>query len=114
MRSFQMPFHRLLIFVLLAALLFCHLPARDQNGSEHRIGVRVVNGVGEFYDRVTGQKFVPRGNNFIRIGPQTDLSGARIVYHTLFDLGGYNASEAEDALRRMHANGYNVVRVFTS
>ena len=29
--------------------------------SEHRIAIRAVNGSPEFYDRVTGQKFVPRG-----------------------------------------------------
>ena len=27
--------------------------------SDHHIGVRVVNGVGEFYNRETGEKFVP-------------------------------------------------------
>ena len=32
----------------------------------HRIQVRVINGVGEFYDTVTGEKFVPRGMNYNR------------------------------------------------
>jgi hypothetical protein len=34
---------------------------------DHRIGIRVANGVGEFYDRTTNQRFVPRGNNYIRL-----------------------------------------------
>ena len=36
---------------------------------EHRIGVRVVNGAGEFYDRLSGEKFIPRGNNHISLDP---------------------------------------------
>src|SRR2546421_16894 len=83
------------------------MSAIGQSAPEHRIGVRVVNGIGEFYDRVTGQKFVPRGNNYIRLGPQTDLSGRRVVYHSTFDPGSYNPSRAEAALERMHVDGYN-------
>jgi len=30
-----------------------------QPSPEHRIGIRVVAGVGEFYDRQTGEKFIP-------------------------------------------------------
>lgn len=80
----------------------------------HRIGVRVVNGVGEFYDRITGQKFVPRGNNYIRLGPQTHPSGTRVIYHSTFDPGSYDASRVEATLQHMRADGYNVVRVFFS
>ena len=32
----------------------------------HRIGARVVDGVGEFYDTSTGERFVPRGMNYNR------------------------------------------------
>src|ERR671925_1385848 len=35
--------------------------------AEHRIGVRQVNGVGEFYDKQTNEKFVPRGANYVFI-----------------------------------------------
>ena len=48
---------------------------------EHRIDVRDVNGIGEFYDRATGAKFIPRGNNYIRLAPQKNASGALQVYH---------------------------------
>jgi hypothetical protein len=34
---------------------------------EHRIGVRAVDGEGELFDRLTGEQFVPRGMNLIRL-----------------------------------------------
>src|SRR5690349_14215577 len=98
-----------LIFVLLGVLFLCHGPAKGQNGSEHRIAVRVVSGAGEFYDRVTGQKFVPRGNNYIRLGPQTTLDGKHIITHSAFNPGSYDPARATLALQRMHADGYNIV-----
>ena len=79
---------------------------------EHRIGIRVVDGVAEFYDRVTGERFVPRGNNYIRLAEQQSTSGEMMFYHSTFNVGLYDAMLAEESLRRMHADGYNVVRVF--
>jgi hypothetical protein len=32
---------------------------------EHHIGVRQVNGVGEFYNKQTDEKFIPRGVNYV-------------------------------------------------
>ena len=84
----------------------------EQPPAEHRIGVRLVDGVGEFYDRLSGARFVPRGNNYIRLARQQSLSGGMIVYHSTFNVGLYDAEQADQALRRMHAQGYNVVRVF--
>lgn len=78
---------------------------------EHRIGIRVVNGVGEFYDRQTGEKFIPRGNNYIRLADQITPQGDRILFHSTFNVGSYEPERAEQALRRMHAEGYNTVRV---
>ncbi len=79
---------------------------------EHRIGVREVNGLGEFYDRQTGEKFVPRGNNYIRIAVQQSFSGDSMMYHSTFNVGLYDPVQAEDDLQRMQSDGYNVVRVF--
>jgi F5/8 type C domain/Cellulase (glycosyl hydrolase family 5) len=78
----------------------------------HRLGVRVIDGIGEFFDRRTGLEFVPRGNNFIRLGPQQRWSGESIVYHDTFNIGQYDALDAESELAEMEAEGYNVVRVF--
>jgi hypothetical protein len=87
-------------------------PAPAYIPPEHRIGVRVVDGIGEFYDRVTGEKFVPRGNNYIRLAQQKAYSGEIMNYHSTFNIGLYDPDQAEEALQRMHADGYNTVRVF--
>ena len=87
------------------------LTPSPQPPAEHRIGVRVVDGMGEFYDRLTGQKFIPRGNNYIRLGHQQTTSGS-ILYHSTFNSDRYDPAQAETALRQMHADGYNLVRVF--
>lgn len=99
------------------AVFRARLPIIVKNHSReytYRIGVRQVNGVGEFWDRATGGKFVPRGNNYIRLGPQTDPGGHTVTYHSVFDPGAYNAVQVEAALARMQEEGYNVVRVFWS
>lgn len=82
--------------------------------TEHTIGVRAVGGVGELYNRVTGAKFVPRGSNYIRLGPQRNASGGTQFYHSTFNVGRYDHGRAEAALSRMATDGYNVVRVFLS
>lgn len=81
---------------------------------QHRIGVRVVDGTGEFYDTLTGAKFVPRGMNYARLGPQQAPDGSTQVYHSTFDPDKYDPARAQAALEKMHADGYNVVRVFIS
>jgi len=78
----------------------------------HRIGVRVVNGAGEFYDRVTGKKFVPRGNNYVALSLQKNRAGEEVLAHATFAPGVYDHTAAEQALQKMQADGYNVVRVF--
>lgn len=81
---------------------------------KHHIGIRVVNGVGEFYNRMTGEKFIPRGMNYVRLAPQTKMDGSSTFGHSLFDPGKYNSIRVSGDLSKMHADGYNVVRVFLS
>jgi F5/8 type C domain/Cellulase (glycosyl hydrolase family 5) len=81
---------------------------------QHRIGVRISQGSGEFYDRLTGEKFVPRGMNYIRLAWQTKADGTKVFGHALFDPSEYNHQTISIDLGRMHADGYNVVRVFLS
>jgi hypothetical protein len=69
---------------------------------EHRIGVRVVDGAGELFDRTTGAKFVPRGANLVRLDS----------YHDTLDPSAYDPTRIEATFARMQADGYNVVRVF--
>jgi hypothetical protein len=80
--------------------------------AEHRIRIRTVNGVAEFYDRETDSTFVPRGSNYIRLASLDTTSGKSFTYHSTFNVGLYDAERAETALTRMQADGYNTVRVF--
>jgi hypothetical protein len=94
------------LIVLWAASGLAALPA-------HRIGIRPGNGSGEFYDRTTGETFIPRGANYIRLANQVvDASGAISYNHSTFDVGGYDAETAETVLTQMQAMGFNTVRVF--
>lgn len=77
----------------------------------HRIGVRVVEGKGEFFDRWTGGTFVPRGNNLIRLATQ-ETSYGPIYYHSTFNPSLYDHADMRSQLVRMSTDGYNVVRVF--
>ena len=80
---------------------------------EHRLGVRVVNEVGEFYDRTTNERFVPRGNNYTRLVANTlPCLDRGSPYHAVFNVGVYDASRTDKTLAAMQQNGYNVVRVF--
>jgi len=88
-------------------------PTANQQ-AEHRIGIRVTNGVGEFYDGETSKQFIPRGMNYIHLGPQTNPYGQTTTYHAVFDPDKYDPSRVSAALKRMHDDGYNVVRVFLS
>jgi len=81
---------------------------------EHRIGVRFVGGVGEFYNRDTGEKFIPRGNNYVRLDPQKRANGDMQTYHSVFDPELYDRPEITTAFQEMHELGYNTVRVFVS
>jgi hypothetical protein len=56
--------------------------------------------------------FTPRGNNYVRLAPADYLPGQGAYYHSTFEPGRYDPARADAALADMHANGYNVVRVF--
>jgi hypothetical protein len=77
----------------------------------HRIGTRPTRTIAEFFDRTTGNTFVPRGNNYVRLGAQ-NCPFAPPADHTLFNVGLYDANEVESVLALMKTNGYSIVRVF--
>lgn len=119
---------------LLIPVIACSAPAQDQPSPtdppeplqtatlappsptaqpvEHRIGVRVAEGEGQFYDRVTGELFVPRGANLIRLADLPMIQGGTVRYHSTFNVGMYDPQRIEEALTEMQALGYNTVRVF--
>jgi hypothetical protein len=79
---------------------------------EHRIGIRQVDGVGQFYNRDTGETFVPRGFNYLHMAEQDMAWGETRYQDATFATDHYDAGAAATALRGMHDLGYNVVRVF--
>ena len=78
----------------------------------HSIGVRPTATIAEFFDRTTGNSFVPRGNNYIRLAAQTFPGGNLQTYHSTFNVGLYDAPGVETAMNKMQTSGYNIVRVF--
>lgn len=70
----------------------------------HRIGVRTVGGSPEFFDRVTGERFVPRGANYHHL--EADATGA-VVDRGFAD---YDGPAAEADLQAMRDLGYAAVR----
>ena len=61
----------------------------------------------EFYNRNTGQTFVPRGSTYVRRQLNQGVFGP-----STFIVGSYNHGAAESALVAMQAENYNVVRIF--
>lgn len=70
--------------------------------------IEVTEGVpGGFRRADTGADFIPRGNNYVRIGG----AGTDCI-HTTFRPATYDAVAVESALAAMERDGYNAVRVF--
>jgi hypothetical protein len=105
-----------LILGVLSLLLLSPLSAQAQvqATSEHVIAVRTVDGAAEFYHTATGDSFVPRGMNYIRLADQTAVDGSHIRYQSAWNPGRYDSERTREAFAAMHADGYNVVRVFIS
>jgi hypothetical protein len=77
----------------------------------HRIVVEsAADGRGGLVDGVTGERFLPRGASYVQLGYTSD--GQPGLYHTTFDTDAYEPGRADRVLARMHADGYNTVRVF--
>jgi hypothetical protein len=100
-----------MILAIIIIRLYLGLGAAPSGFPDHRIGIRVVDEVGESYDRQTSKEFVPRGNTYIRLLQQVQ-NGRPVLYHSTFDVGLYEPSRSADALSEMHQLGYNLVRVF--
>jgi hypothetical protein len=79
--------------------------------TDHRIGVRDVNGSAEFYDRLTGVKFVPRGTALWRWKhwPPGDQQN---VIDTIFNTQNGQLDSALAELPEIQADGFNVVRLW--
>ena len=122
----------MLLFVILASLMLasCYMPSSfvsespspiasatlpvstptppsmtDVSQTEHRIGIRQVEGVGEFYDKQTDAEFIPRGANYVFV-PQNNNT------NLLLRVGTYDPQRTRDDFTKLARLGYNTVRVF--
>ena len=75
----------------------------------HRIGIRSNGASQEFYDKMTGEKFTPRGFNLIQLiqSPYAYYGISELFQPTLHD-----KDAVEQDLQQMSALGYNSLRVF--
>lgn len=98
---------RFLLVLLFAGLT---ITSGAQDGvAPHRIGVRIEKGQGEFYDTVTGERFVPRGVNYLDwqvLGVGQALPGR------LFDTALFDGETVRQDFQRLAGSGYNTVRIF--
>ena len=77
-----------------------------QPQAEHRIGVRQINGVGEFYNRQTNEKFIPRGANYAFVPQGSSYT------NLILKVGIYDPQRTRDDFAELKSLGYNTVRVF--
>jgi len=75
--------------------------------TEHRIGVRPGPSGAEFYDRLTGERFIPRGMNYNRFLRSED--GA--LNDNVLSTTRYDPATVEADFEAMRALGFNVVRI---
>ncbi len=103
------------VLIVFSALILISAPGLSaptqstaaQNMEPHRIGVRTVNGVGEFYDTVTSETFVPRGVNLL------NAVSTRAGYRDyVFATDVYDPNQMRTAFRDLRSAGYNTVRIF--
>jgi len=73
---------------------------------EHLIAIRQQDGVGQFYNKQTGEKYIPRGTNYVYV-PLVDA-------HTilLLKVGQYDPQRTRADFSQLAGLGYNTVRVF--
>ena len=72
----------------------------------HVIGIRQVDGVGQFFNQETGETFVVRGVNYVFV-PQGET-----YYSLTLKVGVYDPDRTRQDFSDLAAKGYNTVRVF--
>lgn len=97
-------------FIFLLGIIFALASTtltQDTDEIPARIAVRVVDGMGEFYNTQNGETFVPRGVNYI--GWQATNEGIR---NRVFDTALYDAEAVRADFQHLADAGYNTVRIF--
>ena len=105
--------HKILFLSLIVLLSLGSVnpsPALAQAGGQiARIGVRQVDGVGEFYNRATGDRFVPRGSNYIDF---KEVIPGKLWEDYIFGAGTYRPEKVRAEFAKLAEYGYNTVRLF--
>ena len=73
---------------------------------EHLIAIRRQDGVGQFYNKQTGEKYIPRGTNYVYV----PLGDAHTIL--LLKVGQYDPQRTRADFSQLAGLGYNTVRVF--
>ena len=79
---------------------------------QHQIGVRQGAGGMEFYDVVTGERFVPRGLNYNRWVFRDSPTAGRILVAAPFNTEWGELDQAEADLQQMAELGFNTLRIW--
>jgi hypothetical protein len=82
-----------------------------QLATPHRIAIRNVGGAAEFYDTITSDRFVPRGNNYNILEEANDPVNGLVAVDVTLSTDYYDPDRIEADLARMEAWGYNIVRI---
>lgn len=77
-----------------------------QPQTAHRIGIRQVNRVGEFYDKETNETFIARGVNYVFV-PHGNSHTVLLLREDIYD-----PQRTRDDFATLATLGYNTLRVF--
>ncbi len=102
------------ITAIVSVLPIMAVPDFPGDPPAHKIGVRTVEGEGEFYVVSTGETFTPRGFNYIKLDWQTTPLEEQHRGHSTFMVGAYDPGKMEEHLRKLAGDGYNTLRCFLS
>lgn len=95
--------------IIFVVFMILHFPVKATCVEVHRIGIRTIDGKAEFYDKVTGETFTPRGNNYVEL--RTDPMNVYLV-SSLFSTSYHDPVDIAYDFERMQALGYNTARIF--
>jgi len=79
-----------------------------QESVTNRLAIRMVDGQAEFYDTVSGERFIPRGTNYIDFQPTENGS----YQDRPFATNSYDPERVRTAFRTLAEHGYNTARIF--
>lgn len=77
----------------------------------HTIGIRPTSSIAEFYDRSTGNSFVPRGNSYVRLAT-LNCPNAPPASQSALNVGLYDPNGVDAAMTLMQTNGYNLLKLW--